>query len=158
MLKKIEQAQQQWGGSNQLIDTWLNKRQELIVNYCQIAGIPPFEENAQQLPQVQDITEFCNRLVDYVSTGHFEVYREVVSQCEVHGKQSLHHAEQLLPQITDSTQLTLEFTDKYAESNQEGWAHLDDHLSKLIQSLEQRFELEDQLLSNLHEKHSQPVE
>ena len=50
MLTKIENAKQQWGGSNKLIDTWLDKRQELIVNYCQIAGIPPFEANCQALP------------------------------------------------------------------------------------------------------------
>ena len=157
MLKKVELAQQQWGGSNQLIDTWLNKRQELIVNYCQIAGIPPFEQNVLQLPAAQDISEFCNRLVDYVSTGHFEVYREVVSQCEIHGKESLNYAEQLIPKINSSTDMSLEFTDKYADPKHINMDHLDNHLSTLIEGLEQRFELEDMLLSNLHEKHRQSI-
>ena len=155
MLKKVELAQQQWGGSNQLIDAWLNKRQELIVNYCQIAGIAPFEKNIKQLPAGQDISEFCNRLVDYVSTGHFEVYREVVSQCETHGKESLNYAEELIPKISYSTDISLEFTDKYAETNDTEMVDLDEHLSMLIEGLEQRFELEDLLLSNLHEKHHQ---
>jgi len=157
MLKQIEQAQRQWGGSNQLIDTWLNKRQELIINYCQIAGIPPYGENTQQLPEQKDVTEFCNRLIDYVSTGHFEVYREVVSQCETHGQESLTHVQEILPSINISTELILEFTDKYAESTSEDMGAFDKHLSTLIDGLEQRFAFEDQLLANLHEKHSSPA-
>jgi len=153
MLKQIEQAQKQWGGSNQLIDTWLNKRQELIINYCQIAGIPPYGENTQQLPDQKDVTEFCNRLIDYVSTGHFEVYREVVSQCETHGQDSLAHVQDILPSINVSTELILEFTDKYAESASDDMGAFDKHLSTLIEGLEQRFAYEDQLLANFHEKH-----
>jgi len=157
MLQKIEQAQQQWGGSNELIDSWLNKRQELIINYCQIAGIPPYGENTQQLPDVNDVTEFCNRLIDYVSTGHFEVYREVVSQCETHGPDSLAHAQEILPSINTSTEMLLEFTDKYAELSGEDMPCFDKHLSTLIDGLEQRFAFEDKLLANLHEKHSSPA-
>ncbi|MGB1299501.1 MAG: sigma D regulator [Psychrobium sp.] len=156
MLEKVKQARQQWGGSNLLIDTWLTKRQELIVTYCQIAGIPPYEENAHQLPKDEEISEFCTRLVDYVSTGHFEVYREVVSACEVHGESSILHIDELIPQISVSTEMTLEFTEKYAE-NEHTFDRFDTHLSTLIEGLEQRFELEDQLLSNLHEKHSSTV-
>lgn len=153
MLEKVKQARQQWGGSNLLIDTWLNKRQELIVTYCQIAGIPPYEKNAHHIPNDDDISEFCTKLVDYVSTGHFEVYREVVSACEVHGERSILHIDELIPKIGLSTEMSLEFTDKYAE-NEHQFDRFDTHLSKLIEGLEQRFELEDQLLSNLHEKHS----
>jgi len=153
MLEKIEQARQQWGGSNLLIDTWLNKRQELIVAYCQIAGMPPYEKNAQQLPKDEEISEFCNRLVDYVSTGHFEVYREVVSACETHGEDSICHIDELLPKISLTTEMSLEFTEKYVE-NEHNLDNLDLHLSTLIQGLEQRFGLEDELLSNLYEKHS----
>lgn len=153
MLKKVEQARKQWGGSSSLIDTWLNKRQELIVAYCQIAGIAPYEKNAQQLPKDEEISEFCNKLVDYVSTGHFEVYREVVSACETHGETSIHHVDQLIPKISLTTEMSLEFTEKYVEKEHE-LDRLDTHLSTLIEGLEQRFELEDELLSNLHEKHN----
>jgi len=157
MLQKIEQAQRQWGGSNVLIDTWLNKRQELIINYCQIAGIPPYEENVQQFPDTNDVTEFCNRLIDYVSTGHFEVYREVVSRCETHGRSSLAKVQEVLLHVTESTELILEFTDKYAELELNKTTSFDKHLSTLLDGLEERFELEDQLLANLHEKHSSPA-
>lgn len=157
MLNKIEKARQQWGGSNKLIDTWLEKRQELIVNYCQIAGLPPFESDTQALPATDAIQDFCNKLVDYVSTGHFEVYKEVVSRCEVHGQSSLEQIEQIIPKITDTTDISLEFNDKYAEKEDAALDLFDRHLSKLIEGLESRFELEDLLLSNLFEKHTQPA-
>jgi len=157
MLTKIEYAQQQWGGSNALIDTWLGKRQELIVTYCQIAGLPPFEVKTQALPAPDDIHEFCNKLVDYVSTGHFEIYKELVSCCETHGKESLNQVDLIIPQITDTTDMSLEFSDKYAESLDEPLELFDRHLSTLIEGLERRFELEDQLLSTLFEKHTNPA-
>ena len=154
MLNKVEQAKQQWGGSNQLIDTWLQKRQELIVNYCQIAGLPPFDTNGQALPSREAIQDFCNKLVDYVSTGHFEVYKEVVARCEQHGKNSLAQIEQIIPKITDTTDISLEFNDAYAESDDDKLELFDQHLSTLIEGLEQRFELEDRLLNTLFEKHT----
>jgi len=157
MLTKIEQAQQQWGGSNALIDSWLGKRQELIVNYCQIAGLPPFESQTHCLPAQDAIQEFCNRLVDYVSTGHFEVYKELVSCCETHGQASLNQVDSIIPQITDTTDMSLEFNDKYAESLDASLDMFDRHLSTLIEGLERRFELEDQLLSTLFEKHTNPA-
>jgi len=153
MLNKVQQARQQWGGSNLLIDTWLNKRQELIVAYCQIAGMPPYEKNSHQLPELEDISEFCNKLVDYVSTGHFEIYREVVSACETHGEKSVLQVDGLIPKISVSTEMSLEFTEKYAEKEQ-ALDNFDAHLSTLIEGLELRFELEDKLLSNLHDKHT----
>jgi regulator of sigma D len=157
MLTRIEKAQQQWGGSNTLIDTWLGKRQELIVNYCQIAGLPPFESQGQALPATNAIQDFCNKLVDYVSTGHFEIYKELVSCCETHGQTSLDQINNIIPQISDTTDMSLEFSDKYAENQDASLDLFDRHLSTLIEGLEHRFELEDQLLSTLYEKHSKPA-
>lgn len=154
MLSKIKQAKQQWGGSNKLIDAWLEKRQELIVNYCEIAGLSPFKQVDNALPEPKAIKEFCNQLVDYVSTGHFEIYKEVVARCETHGQASLNQINQIIPQITDTTDLALEFNDKYAEITNSELTQFDRDLSTLINGLEQRFELEDQLLATLFEKHT----
>lgn len=158
MLNKVERAQQLWGGSSQLVDSWLDKRQELLVTYCQIAGLPPFEPSNHTLPGYEEIQDFCGKLVDYVSAGHFEVYNEVVSRCETHGQDSLQLAEQLIPRITETTDVALDFNDKYAEKSKPELTHLDDDLSRLGQGMEIRFELEDQLLDTLHQKHSTDVE
>lgn len=154
MLNKLERAQRQWGGSNTLVDNWLNKRQELLVTYCQVAGLPPFDAKAHSLPSTGEVQDFCEKLVDYVSAGHFEIYNEVVSQCEIHGRDSLQLAELLLPKITETTDVALDFNDKYAERPHPDLNNLDDDLSRLVQGMEIRFGLEDQLLDTLHQKHS----
>ena len=119
--------------------------------------MPPFESDTQALPASEAIQEFCNKLVDYVSTGHFEVYKELVSRCETHGKSSLEQIELVIPKITDTTDMSLEFNDKYAENSGEVLDLFDRHLSTLIEGLERRFELEDRLLLTLFEKHTQPL-
>ena len=43
MLTKLQQATEQWGGFNSTIDDWLEERKQLLVQYCQLAGLPPFE-------------------------------------------------------------------------------------------------------------------
>ena len=66
MLKRVEKAQQKWGGSHTVIDNWLNERQELIVLYCKIAGFSPYEKKDQSLPEPSQIQTFCQILMDYL--------------------------------------------------------------------------------------------
>ena len=154
MLTRLEQAQKQWGGSLGAIDNWLQERQDLLVAYCQLAGLPPFDNVDRALPQKSDIQAFCQVLMDYLSAGHFEVFDQVVAQCKKNGPDSLASAKQIYPQIAKSTDIALTFNDKYAELDDgdliEGF---DNSLSALGQFLEERFELEDQLIEILHNKH-----
>ncbi len=39
MLNRLEKTQQQWGGYSDVIDYWLTLRQELLVEYCKVAGL-----------------------------------------------------------------------------------------------------------------------
>ncbi|OUS26560.1 anti-RNA polymerase sigma 70 factor [Thalassotalea sp. 42_200_T64] len=155
MLNRLEQAQQQWGGSLNAIDNWLTERQDVLVGYCQLAGLPPFEQTDMALPKSADIQSFCQLLMDYMSAGHFEVFDQVVAQCKKNGPLSLALAQKLYPQIAKTTDIALTFNDKYAEMSSD--AMLDDFdqsLSALGQFLEERFELEDQLIEALYTKHS----
>lgn len=61
MLKQLERAEQKWGGANTLIDQWLNHRRKLLINYCQIAGLPPYEAIDKSLPAFKSVKEFCDR-------------------------------------------------------------------------------------------------
>ena len=36
MLAQFEQSQQQWGGVNKTIDSWLQERQAVLVSYCEL--------------------------------------------------------------------------------------------------------------------------
>ncbi|ACA84587.1 MULTISPECIES: Rsd/AlgQ family anti-sigma factor [Shewanella] len=155
MLKQLEKAEQRWGGANTLIDHWLNNRRKLLINYCKIAGIPPYDSTEKSLPAITLVKEFCDQLMDYVSEGHFEVYDQVVTACEKNGVSSKELAQKLVPRISETTDSALDFNDKYTELvDDKVLFQLDKDLSSLGHAMETRFELEDKLLEVLHTKHS----
>ncbi|MBU2918047.1 sigma D regulator [Psychrosphaera sp. F3M07] len=155
MLTRLEQTQQKYGGSNKIIDSWLAERQELLVKYCKLAGLPPFQKEAKSLPETKLVNSFCQILIDYLSAGHFEIYNDIVKQCQQHGPDSAALADQIYPQITATTDDLVSFNDKYSaldeNSNLDGF---DTDLSVIGQILEARLELEDQLIHTLYSKHS----
>ncbi|MEO3680007.1 sigma D regulator [Rheinheimera fenheensis] len=155
MYTRVQTAQKKWGGSLTAIDNWLEERQQLIVSYCKLAALPPFDTKRTALPPQAAVQEFCQVLVDYLSAGHFEVYERIVSECAVNGTDSRKLADSLYPKIAVSTDLALNFNDQYAEhlSTRRSGA-FDRELSALGQALEERFEYEDQLINTLYEKHS----
>lgn len=155
MYTRVQKAQQKWGGSLNAIDNWLEERQQLIVSYCKLAALPPFESNRHTLPTQTAVQEFCQLLVDYISAGHFEVYERIVSECAINGTDSRKLADSLYPKISHSTDLALNFNDRYADhlSTRDSGA-FDRELSALGQALEERFEYEDELINTLHEKHT----
>ena len=155
MLKQLEKAEQRWGGANTLVDHWLNNRRKLLINYCKIAGIPPYDSTEKSLPAITLVKEFCDQLMDYVSEGHFEVYDQVVTACEKNGVSSKELAQKLVPRISETTDSALDFNDKYTELvDDKVLFQLDKDLSSLGHAMETRFELEDKLLEVLHTKHS----
>lgn len=147
MLTTLEKTQQKWGGSNKLVDQWLNNRRVLLVQYCKIAGLPPYESQDRTLPELAEVKTFCDLLVDYVSEGHFEIYDQVVSACENISDECKARAHQVVPRISKTTDAALDFNDKYAEAvNDELLYDLDKDLSALMQVMETRFQQEDGLL------------
>ncbi|QIZ78562.1 sigma D regulator [Ferrimonas lipolytica] len=152
MLTKLEKAIDTWGGSSKIVDQWLDNRRQLLINYCQLAGLPPYSNDTGTLPEEAHIKHFCGLLMDYVSAGHFEVYDQVASACEKSGEKSRQLAKELLPKINLSTDLALDFNDQYTNGiDDEQMLRLDQDLSKLGQAMEERFELEDRLLDTLHQ-------
>ncbi|MFI3245560.1 MAG: sigma D regulator [Ferrimonas sp.] len=150
MLTKLEQAVNAWGGSNALVDQWLDSRRQLLIHYCQLAGLAPYQTAPTALPPLKHIRQFCGILLDYVSAGHFEVYKQVSSACEQHGRHSQQLMESILPKIHHSTDIALAFNDRYAEQpTDEQMLQLDIDLSQLGQAMEERFALEDTLLEVL---------
>lgn len=161
MLTKLQRAENAWGGKIDLIDQWLNSRRQLLIQYCQIAALAPYDTSNDTLPEANDINNFCNSLVDYVSEGHFEVFQQVIAECKKRDQQSQQLVSQVLPQITDSTELALDFNDKFGvkvTGSDELWLQLDEQLSKLGQALEDRFALEDKMLELLHRQYSEEAQ
>jgi regulator of sigma D len=150
MLTRLEQAQAQWGGASQDIDNWLIDRKELLISYCQLAGLPPYDKemNSKGLPSSEALQNFCQLLVDYVSTGHFEIYEQLTQDCDDEAQ-----AAEYISGIADNTDMALDFNDHYAvTSPTDTLADFDQHLSQLGQSMEHRFEIEDKLLAQLYQK------
>ncbi|WNO59852.1 sigma D regulator [Rheinheimera sp. MMS21-TC3] len=151
MYTRVQQAQQEWGGSLSAIDGWLDERQQLIVSYCKLASLPPFENDRSTLPSQQQVQEFCQLLLDYLSAGHFEVYERIITESDTKDNHCRQLAEKLYPKISISTDLALAFNDKYADhlsTRQSGPFDLE--LSELGQALEERFGYEDELINTLY--------
>lgn len=155
MLDNCHTPEERWAGVNDLVQRWLAERQELIVLYCSLSGIHAFSPNSNQ--SINKLSKFCNILVDYVSAGHFEVYEQLIKEAEafadIPAKELLDAA---MPALKQSTEVALSFNDKFesAEDCQQKQSDLKSDLSLLGESLVARFDLEDQLIKEVHDTHN----
>ncbi|TBR41237.1 sigma D regulator [Marinomonas agarivorans] len=152
MLERCKSAQERWGGVHKLIDRWLEARKALIETYAKLRAEDEF--TPIDTPKIQIL---CERLVDYTSTGHFEIYEQLTKEAEAFNDQNaLLLAQKVLPEIQNTTTLVVEFNDKFGSKE-----HCNNQLTELPISLQalglvlaDRFELEDVLIQELHEAHS----
>ena len=152
MLEGCKSAQERWGGVHKLIDRWLDARKALIEGYAKLRAEDEFAPI--DTPKIQ---LFCEGLIDYVSTGHFEIYEQLTKEAEAfNDKQALILAQKVIPEIQNTTTLVVEFNDKFDTKE-----HCNEQLQELPVSLQalglvlaDRFELEDTLIKELHEAHS----
>jgi len=153
MLEQLDQAKDQWGGHHSLIDRWLEDRQQLLINFCELFKQDEMN-NIQTLPDSQSLNYFCQQLVDYISLGHFEVYESLVADCELKGESSLKLAHDLYPEIAKTTDIAIIFNDKYSNTKDvEEYEILTKDLSNIGEAIAIRIELEDQLIDTFHKNH-----
>ncbi len=153
MLERCKTAQERWGGVHSIIDRWLQQRKGLIISWDELRQKASF--TPADTPNIQ---AFCELLVDYVSTGHFEVYEQLALEArDFHDDTALECFKRLMPEIDSNTEIVLEFQDKYDTE-----AHCNELLVDLpfaLQALglvmDERFGYEDQLIEELHEAHSE---
>ena len=126
-------------GYTPLINRWLEERQQLLIKYCSVAGVQPYQPNN---PIEQRLQDFCDLLVDYVSVGHFEMFQHLIDE----GYTTSAFADRLFPRIAATTEKALEFNEKY-EANLSDWVSLPQDLSQLGVALAARFELEDRMIT-----------
>ncbi|NGZ67871.1 sigma D regulator [Vibrio aestuarianus subsp. cardii] len=149
MLKKLKRTQEQWGGSSELIDHWLDTRQTLIVEYCKLAALQPCsaKTNVTELPSPKELQLFCQQLVDYISEGHFKIYDMVMDKWRSTGFEATDEINQTYGKIVLTTEPLLNFTDKYAAvSDEDDLDDFDSNLSLIGEIIEARFEVEDYLI------------
>ncbi len=86
-------------------------------------------------------------LIDYLSLGHFGIYRRILEGRE-RRKAILEAAEEIYPDFSSTTQDAVSFNDKYEHPDSDLYAReLEKDLSLLGERLAKRFEMEDRLCS-----------
>lgn len=151
MLEKCRNAKERWGGVSDIIDHWLEERQQLISAFVHLPETPVESGLSEQ------VEKFCELLVDYLSSGHFEVYEQLLREGSEFNDGSVEEAQKLFPRIQLSTDAALDFNDTYASTelfNVRVVKEMANDLSSLGEQLEERFELEDQMIEVLHTSHS----
>ncbi|MBP3143015.1 Rsd/AlgQ family anti-sigma factor [Aliivibrio fischeri] len=157
MLTRLNQFQEQWGGNSDVIDHWLSTRQDLLVEYCKLAGLPPFDSSVSTLPDFSSIQSFTQHLIDYISEGHFKIYNMVMEKWDATGFSPTEEMSQLYAHITKTTDPILNFTDKYSKDDEELLlSDFDNDFSTLGEIIEARFELEDGLIEQISSSLAHP--
>ena len=81
MLNQLENLTERVGGSNELVDRWLQVRKHLLVAYYNLVGLKPGKESFMRLNE-KALDDFCQSLVDYLSSGHFSIYERIIGEME----------------------------------------------------------------------------
>lgn len=121
-------------------------RNETLSLYSELAGCRPYRQGEHTEEMVR---RFCQALVDYAASAHFQLYRYIVENKE-RRKAVLELAEQIYPQIAASTDAILDFNDRYDVAPlATRIGDLADDLSHLGEMLADRIQLEDQVIEAL---------
>ena len=125
--------------SDELVQRWLKDRQHLLV---ELVGLSRgLRSRSAALDSLSTrMQQFCDRLVDYVSTGHFEVYADLAS-----APQGSRLLTRLWSQLQTTTDTVLKFNEVSSSGrlDRQGMAL---QLATLSVALEDRFSIEDRLV------------
>ena len=142
--------EQHWGNVTEILDRWLIERRELLVKYGELGEIKTFD--GANVSHGHKLQAFCQLLVDYVSTGHFEIFEQLAGEGKAFSdRDGLKEGADLMEKIQPSTELILDFNDKYLATDDLEALSLD--LSNIGEALAQRFESEDTMIAVLHDAH-----
>lgn len=145
MLNQLNVLTERVGGSNELVDSWLEARRQLLVTYYHLVGLKPNKETHAALDE-QALDTFCHALVDYLSAGHFSVYERIIS--EMNGDSPMIAAAQIYPPLQQNTSRLMALYDGHLQQSIDDDNCVDFQLalSEVGEALEARFTLEDKLI------------
>lgn len=133
-------------GTKDIVDKLLAERQDVLVKFCQVAGLEPYSPGQSMTDVLQD---FCQILVDYSAFGHFEIYQRIVDG-EERREQVIQIAEEVYDRIAEASEAAVAFNDRYDSGDHNlDLSHLSEDLSLLGEELAQRIEMEDRIISAL---------
>ena len=146
MSSRDERTRERRTNTQDLIDKLMKERQEMLVLFCQVAGLEPYRRSDSLDNLLQS---FCQVLIDYTAFGHFEVFGRI-SEGNERRTGVVRVAEEIYPDFVLASEAAVAFNDKYDLSDHVlELDHLPEDLSRLGEELAVRIELEDQLLSSM---------
>ena len=128
----------------------IEERNSVLSQYYNLAKYTEDTDNDLN-NTIELLEEFCQNLVDYMATGHFEIYRRIEDGNERRDEITT-LAEKIMPRINQTTQVAIAFNDVYDDTtniNDDTFDQLPKYLSKLGEELATRIDLEDQFINTL---------
>jgi len=128
----------------------IEERNSVLAQYYNLAKISDAAEGDPQ-DTAELLEEFCQELVDYMATGHFEIYRRIEEGNERRGEITK-LAKKIMPKINNTTQIAIAFNDLYDDVSNlknEALSQLPNYLEKLGEELATRIDLEDKFINTL---------
>ncbi len=135
------------GRSREKLATLVKTRSETLSLYTELANQQPFEGDEATREALQD---FCQALVDYAASAHFQLYRYISDRLE-RRTPVLEVADAIYPRIAQTTDMILRFNDRYdgvdlMACERDILERLASDLSALGETLAERIQLEDQVI------------
>lgn len=150
MITSAQTALAQWQRIEVLVQEWLRERQQLLHLLSAIRG--PSRSHISP-PASEHVKQFCEMLMDYISAGYFEIYRELAREARCFHRDNPELTQSIMQKLDDSTDEALAFNDDFDTKE-----HIDEmlemlplRLTHLLEKLEERFALEDQLIVSTHQ-------
>jgi len=128
----------------------IEERNTVLAQYYNLAKVTE-DYDSNDDTTLELVEEFCQELVDYMATGHFEIYRRIEEGNERRDDITT-LADKIMPRINNTTQIAVAFNDLYdSTTNIEKNAieQLPNYLAKLGEELATRIDLEDQFINLL---------
>ncbi len=140
---KVQEAVERRTESINKLHTLIESRTETLALLQQLAAMRPFDGGEAMQTLLQ---EFCESLVDYTASAHFQLYRFIEDGTE--RRAAVREVAALVyPRIADITRQILEFNDKYdSETEPNSIDDLDQDLSRLAEIIADRITEEDKII------------
>ncbi len=148
----LQQVEEKYSWINDMI----KQRQDLLLLYMKLLTPNLKDNSAEECPPTyEEITNFCDHLIDYVSHGHFDLYPKIIEIMENASGRSLSIANRVMPKIDQTSDYIMRFNDRYAEDmNEAKLKTLRKDLAELGKCIELRFRSEDRLIIGLRLVHA----
>lgn len=130
--------------SSEKLDALVRSRTETLSLLAQLANRQPF--TADQAME-RALRRFCEALIDYTASAHFQLYRYLADNCE-RRQAVLELADELYPRIVETTDTILRFNDKYDSMSLDNSIEFLAHdLSSLGECIADRIQYEDRVIN-----------